>query len=347
MVSWFLIRRDTSGQSVVLGMDGSQEKQKLVDSSKTNLLSFLQRFPGARGFLVAAPDGDDGIDASSLLPQSGRGFSATNTIVAPEATWFNFFRDSERKQPIVVAMKGSQGVEFYDGNLKAELIEFLLRHTQANNYLVAPAGATPPPNLPRWDPQSFPSRSWKVLLEVGHGPGLPFDPGALSHDGSTTEYDLNKVTANAARQFLVGMGVDCRVNDANQGETRQDLINLGAGIAGGFDVFCSIHHNASAKKRAQGAEAFAHRARGSSFDRALSSLISAEIASELQIPNRGMKEENWLILSGAKKTNVRAATLAEIYFIDVQAPKPPLKDFSTRGGTALGRAILTWLQRNP
>ncbi|MEM9008029.1 MAG: N-acetylmuramoyl-L-alanine amidase [Cyanobacteria bacterium P01_F01_bin.86] len=328
-------------------MDGSQERQRLVGPNKANLIDFLQRFSGARGFLVAAPDGGDGIDASSLLPQSGSGFSGTSATVVPDATWFNFFRDSERRQPIVVAMKGGQGVEFYDGNLKAELIEFLLRHTRAGNYLVAPAGATPPSNLPRWEPQRFSNRSWKVLLEVGHGPGVPFDPGALSHDGSTTEYDLNKITANAARNFLVSRGVDCRINDDDQGETRQDLINLGARIAGGFDVFCSIHHNASNARRAQGSEAFAHRARGSSSDRVLSSLISAEIASELRIRDRGVKEANLLILSGAKQTNVRAATLAEIYFIDVQSPKPPLRDFSTRGGTALGRAILTWLQRNP
>ncbi|MEO1590463.1 MAG: N-acetylmuramoyl-L-alanine amidase [Cyanobacteria bacterium J06632_22] len=347
MVSWFLVGRDTSGQSVVLGMEGSQKKQELVGTNKARLISFLQRFPGARGFLVARPAGGNGIDASSLLPQLSSGATGTNNVIIPDATWFNFFRDSDSKQPIVVAMKGSQGVEFYAGNQKAELIQFFLRHTQAGNYLVAPASANPPANLPRWDPQSVPNPSWKVLLEIGHGPGDRFRPGARAYDGSTTEHDLNRVAANAARDFLMSVGVDCRVNDDSEGGgNRQDLTDLGRRIAGGFDVFCSVHHNAF-NRAAQGAEAFSHRTNGNALDQELAKLIADEISDELKIANRGAKEANFWILTGAEATNVRATSLAEIYFIDDQITKPPLQDFSKRGGVALGRAILKWLQRHP
>ena len=346
MVSWFLVGRNDSEQSIVLGMNGSQKEQTLTGTNKENLISFLQRFPRARGFLVARPAGGDGIDASSLLPQLADS-TGTNDVIIPDATWFNFFRVSASKQPIVVAMKGSQGVEFYAGNQKAELIQFFLRHTGAGNYLVAPATATPPANLPRWNPQSFPNRSWKVLLEVGHGPGDRFRPGAKAYDGSTTEHDLNIVTANAAREFLISLGVDCRVNDDSEGGGNgPGLIDLGRRIAGGFDVFCSVHHNAFNKK-VQGSEAFSHRTNGSALDRELAKLIADEISDELKIRNRGAKEANFWILTGAEATNVRATSLAEIYFIDDQVTRPPLQDFSKRGGVALGRAILKWLQRHP
>ena len=77
-------------------------------------------------------------------------------------------------------------------------------------------------------------------------------------------------------------------------------------------------------------------------------MISAEIAAELGIRDRiagGRNPRQRLgVLSGAEDTNVRAAVLAEIYFIHV--PVPDVVDWSTRGGQALGRAIVDWLTAN-
>jgi N-acetylmuramoyl-L-alanine amidase len=50
------------------------------------------------------------------------------------------------------------------------------------------------------------------------------------------------------------------------------------------------------------------------------------------------------VLSGAEDTDVRVAVLAEVYFIDVSVPD--VVDWSTRGGQAIGRAILKWLRAN-
>jgi N-acetylmuramoyl-L-alanine amidase len=76
--------------------------------------------------------------------------------------------------------------------------------------------------------------------------------------------------------------------------------------------------------------------------------MSAEIAAELGIRDRiagGRDPRQALgVLSGAEDTDVRVSVLAEVYFIDVRVPN--VVDWSTRGGQAIGRAILKWLRAN-
>jgi N-acetylmuramoyl-L-alanine amidase len=112
-------------------------------------------------------------------------------------------------------------------------------------------------------------------------------------------------------------------------------------------VFCSIHHN-SASGSAQGAEVLVHDRKADPEDLILSKIMSAEIASELGIRDRIARGRNPRqrlgVLSGAEDTDVRAAVLAELYFIHVRVPD--VIDWSTRGGQAVGRAILDWLRTN-
>ena len=76
--------------------------------------------------------------------------------------------------------------------------------------------------------------------------------------------------------------------------------------------------------------------------------MSAEIAAELGIRDRiaGGRDPllNLGILRGAESTDVRVSVLAELYFIHVHVPD--VVDWSTRGGEAVGRAILSWLKAN-
>ena len=186
---------------------------------------------------------------------------------------------------------------------------------------------------------------WKkngVLLEVGHGtlPSGGFDPGAVGVN-SKNEYELNKIAAEAAKRVIRQAGVPCDITDAVA-----SLYNLGRRAAG-YDVFCSIHHN-SARNPAQGAEVLVHNAKADPPDLELSRIMSAEIAAELGIRDRiagGRNPRQELgVLSGAEDTDVRVSVLAEVYFIHVRVPD--VVDWSTRGGQAIGRAILKWLRAN-
>jgi N-acetylmuramoyl-L-alanine amidase len=186
---------------------------------------------------------------------------------------------------------------------------------------------------------------WKkngVLLEVGHGtlPSRLFDPGAVGVN-SKNEYELNKIAAEAAKRVIRLAGVPCDITDAVA-----SLYTLGTRAAG-YDVFCSVHHN-SANRSAQGAEVLVHNAKADPQDLALSRIMSAEIAAELGIRDRiagGRDPRQALgVLSGAEDTDVRVSVLAEVYFIDVRVPN--VVDWSTRGGQAIGRAILKWLRAN-
>ena len=189
---------------------------------------------------------------------------------------------------------------------------------------------------------------WKakgVLLEVGHGPGpRGFEKGASGLGGDDeTEYDLNWITAKEASREIQAAGIPCTITDFGGNTFQNDLFEVGQ-TAAGFDIFCSIHHN-SYKNPAQGSEVFVHSTKGDSFDIALANQMSHAIAKELSIRDRNKgntKRAAWGVLSGAKDTDVRAAVLAEIYFIHV--PVDNRKDWSKRGGTALGRSIVSGFQ---
>ncbi len=181
-------------------------------------------------------------------------------------------------------------------------------------------------------------RIWRakgVMLEVGHGQGDPGVPGV----NGISEYDLNFIAARAAKATIDAAGVPCVITD-----TKGILYNIGK-LAAGHDVFCSIHHN-SATSSAQGAEVLVHRTKTDPADLRLSAIMSAEIAKELSIRDRiaGGRDprQSLEILSGAEDTNVRVSVLALLYFISVRVPNA--RDWSRRGGQAVGRAILKWLR---
>ena len=194
MANWILFARDASGKPTVSAMNGGTVQQSLNSDSKNDLIEFLKGFSGAGTFLVAKADGSNSeVEAVELLPQSDSSTS-DDTSDTPDATWFQFFRNGDG-QPIVVAMNGTNGVESYKGNLRQALIDFLVRHSGANTFQIAPASTSIPEGIPEWKPRTptlIQPSGHRVMLEIGHGPGVPFDPGAIAHDNRTTEHELNK-----------------------------------------------------------------------------------------------------------------------------------------------------------
>lgn len=343
MANWILFARNSSGNPVISAMQNGSVQVQLNSEDKTELITFLKEFTGASTFLVAKPDApDEPTEAVDRLPGDESNDLGIGTTVPTTATWFHFFRD-EANQPVTVAMSGTTAVEKYAGNIKSALISFLNEHSTANTFQVAPSGGTIPDAPLFIPPVQPPTSRHRVLLEIGHGPGTSFDPGAVAPDG-TTEHALNIIAANAAREVLDQAGVSCTVIDTPQGS----LYTIGLAAAG-FDVFCSIHHNAF-NQSVQGAEALVHRTKADNPDRELARMIAKEVSTELGILLRrgdGLNETRDLgVLSGAEDTNVRTAVLAEVYFMDVPSI-PDKTDWSTRGGQAIGRAILKWLAANP
>lgn len=337
MASWILFAHDSSGKPVIFAMKGGDLEEQINSKDKAELITFLKKFPSANTFLVAKPDAPgEPIEAVDRLPEDDQNVG-TGGVAPATAGWFHFFRD-DAGQPVVVAMNGTAGVQVYKGNSKETLTTFLSGHSGATTFQIAPDG-TPLPVASEFKPPVIVPTGHRVLLEIGHGPGTTFDPGAIAPSG-TTEHALNIIAANAARDVLAQAGVACTVIDTPQGS----LHTIGLQAAN-FDVFCSVHHNAF-NQHAQGAEALVHKIKDDAQDRELAAMISKEMAAELVIKDRGANNSrNLAVLSGAEDTNVRAAVLAEVYFMDV--PGLNLKDMSTRGGKAIGRAILDWLKKNP
>lgn len=188
---------------------------------------------------------------------------------------------------------------------------------------------------------------WKrkgVFIDVGHGDKPEgFDPGAVHKGSKITEHALNLIAARACAQAISDAGVPVLVDDGNKS-------NYAAGKASvGYDVFVSVHHNSS-ENRAQGSEAFYHVTAGTQADRALASLAAGAMARSLGIKDRGAKGGSLSVLSGARSAAVRAAILAEMYFIHDQSPADPeagkFSEWSDRSGAALGGAVVEWLRNN-
>jgi N-acetylmuramoyl-L-alanine amidase len=337
LATWILFERSANDEPQVSAMSGGKAVERLSSSSKTELIMFLNRFQAAGTFLVARVKDD--LEATDLLPEDVS--LVEDATLGITADVYKFFRN-DNGQPVVAAMQGDEAVEILTGNRRDALITFLNKYPNARRFDIAAAGSKIPTviNLPDRTPIY---RGRGVMLEIGHGPGTRFDPGAIAPTGET-EYDLNIIATNAARQVIVAAGVPCTVIDTPQANL-QDLYNIGL-QAGGFDVFCSVHHNAfdgPGGRNPQGAEVLVHRTKAEASDRRLAAIMTAAMADELNISNRGVKDNlALLVLSGAEDTNVRASVLAELYFLD--APVPNRQDWSRRGGIAMGQAIIQWLK---
>lgn len=197
-------------------------------------------------------------------------------------------------------------------------------------------------------PKAVPAASWRakgVYIDVGHGPKPKgYDPGAGNTGSPHNEHALNGIAAEACKKVLQDAGIPVRVDDHN-------ATNFEAGkAAANYDVLVSIHHN-SASSSVQGSLGLYHVTLGTAADKALAKLAADAMASELGIPNQGTRGQSLDVLRGGRTVGVRAAVLAELYFMHKQVPANPsptvFVDWSTRGGQALGRAIIAWLQANP
>jgi N-acetylmuramoyl-L-alanine amidase len=337
VATWILFNSGANGIPIVSAIAGSEVRESLESLSRMELVVFLNRFDRAGSFLVARVG--EAVESANLLAEEVA--FVTNLNISTAADSYRFFRDSNG-QPVVAAMAGTEAVEIFRGNRKEALINFLNKYPTATVFDVAPINSEIPIIVA--PPNTHPIyRGRGVMLEIGHGPGTRFDPGAIAPTGET-EYNLNVIAANAAREEIVAAGVPCTIIDTPQANL-QGLYNIGR-QAGGFDVFCSVHHNAfdgPGGRNPQGSEVLVHRTKADAADRRLASLMSKSMATELGIRDRGVKDNiNLLVLSGAEDTNVRAAVLAELYFLD--APISNRRGWSQRGGKAMGESIVQWLK---
>jgi N-acetylmuramoyl-L-alanine amidase len=198
------------------------------------------------------------------------------------------------------------------------------------NQLGGPVALPVPPA-----PASSPSGK-RVFIDVGHGmkPG-GFDPGAVHAPSKTTEHSLNLIAAGAMSDRLRVRGLEVRVAD-------ERLENYNAGTAAkGFDVFVSFHHNAAAGPVQYALTLYGSKA--TQMDKTLAALVSARVAAELGIPDKGAREMSLAVLSGARAAGVPAAILVEPYFIHAQTPERPsaslMPEWSRRAGESIADAI--------
>jgi N-acetylmuramoyl-L-alanine amidase len=201
------------------------------------------------------------------------------------------------------------------------------------------------------EPDAHPVNNGKggrtVFLEIGHGPqpGGAFDPGAVRLDpaGNKTEHELNIVVANAIKARLGQLGVTCVIGDIR-------AQNFASGQqAKGHDLAISIHHNSHVDgSKAQGAEFIRDpRSKNPKSNARLGAVISAAIAKELGIADRGVKDMRLAVTSGFRSVGVPYYGLLETYFVqrrpDANPATADMEEWSRRGGVAAANAIAAFL----
>lgn len=183
-----------------------------------------------------------------------------------------------------------------------------------------------------------------MLLDPGHGvkPDGSYDPGSIYH--GVKESILNVDVVSSCKSYLDVSGIQCDV-------VRGGLPLYERGRASeGYDIFVSIHHNASGIDGVQGVEVFHHTDKYDESDIVISKYIVDEISQMLGIGIRGhyevglaTKKMKLSALSGSKDVGCPTSVLVECYFIDDDEIVNH-GETSIKSGIALGAAIEKYIR---
>lgn len=172
----------------------------------------------------------------------------------------------------------------------------------------------------------------KVVLDPGHGGP---DPGAIGPTG-VQEKVVSLAIARKVSEILapVAQVKLTRERDEALGFNTTADLEARARIANEFgaDCFISIHCNAAKDPKAQGTETYHFP--GSGLGRKLAQAIQARLVSELQRPDRGVKEARYLVL---RETRIPAC-LVELAFISNPTEEALLENPDFQAWTALAIA---------
>lgn len=179
----------------------------------------------------------------------------------------------------------------------------------------------------------------RVALEIGHGYRIlkdrkVFDPGALGVAG-VGEYKTCYMIGSIAQRIL-------RDNLILADMIYSHTTLLGRGQAGrDYDVFVSIHLNASELHRAQGTEVFVLPEHTSS-DALLATSLQNALVKKLRLRDRGVKEKRLTVLVGANGCPARC--LAESFFIDACDTADEIDALALMAGEAIAKGIMDYFQ---
>lgn len=174
----------------------------------------------------------------------------------------------------------------------------------------------------------------KICIVVGHGRSRSggYDSGAVSRDGRYHEFKIAREIAKYASQSL-----GCEL--MNYGGELYLTDRIKAINAADYDFIAEIHLNAGG---GTGTETYYYH--GSPTGERAAAAISAEIADEFSVPNRGAKirlgkggRDYFAIVRDTKPT----AVLVETLFIDRESDLGKLRDADgqRRCGEAIARGI--------
>ena len=184
----------------------------------------------------------------------------------------------------------------------------------------------------------------KIMLDPGHG-GV--DPGAVGPTGyREKEFNLN--TALKLKEILELSGAEVvitRSNDANVSLfARSSKANTTQA-----DIFVSIHANSFISSSANGTQTFYYAPSSSSKlyaqlvqRKKLAELVQNEMAKELQLKDRGIGQENFLVL---RETNM-PSILVEVAFISNSEEEKLLKlsEFQDKTAWSIANGIVQYFK---
>lgn len=184
--------------------------------------------------------------------------------------------------------------------------------------------------------ESFEEKVNLIVVDPGHG---GFDPGAIGYSG-LQEKDVNLNIALKVRNYLLKDGYRVLM-------TREDdrFISLKQRVekanTSKADLFVSIHINASSSEFSEGTETFLAPNKIDSSS-SLAKTIQQELVDELNLYDRGVKEENLYVI---KYTDM-PAVLIEVGFISNPHEESLLESeiYRDRAARAIYRGITNYIE---
>lgn len=178
-----------------------------------------------------------------------------------------------------------------------------------------------------------------IIVDAGHGPNTA---GKRSPDGKLREFTFNHAVAMEVQKLLLGQ----KINVFMTHDTTRDVPlaeRMKRANAHKGDAFISIHANAFTSNwhTANGIETYIKRA-ASKEEKSLAATIQQALVAKTGLRNRGVKQENFYVLTNAKMP----AILVECGFMTNKREVALLAsaNYQKQCAKAIVQGLMEWLK---
>lgn len=177
-----------------------------------------------------------------------------------------------------------------------------------------------------------------VVIDPGHG---GFDPGAVGPSGLTEKEVALDISKSIAQKLQDKVDKIVLTRDSDEFISLRERVEMANQLDA--SVFVSIHANASNREYSEGTETFISPA-NKAVSRRLAEIIHDELIDEIQLNDRGIKEDNFYVVKHTDMPSI----LVEVAFLSNPHEEALLSSsvFRRKTAGAISRGILKYFEED-